>query len=114
MIKIHITPDDISELRFAYSPLLELVTSYGSLYKPGHQSAHHRWTDEAMTALQGAEFSHMDALMLAKGYIPDFITPTPTDPRPTLERELELVAATPHDLVRKNIQELVDNDGDSS
>lgn len=114
-IRIHITPDDLLETRFAYNPLVELSISYRILLRPEFHHLYQRWVDAALRALHGIELPFMNAVLQADcGYIPDFLTPTPTIVQLNLEHELQKMLATPEDLVRKNIQCLLDHDGAES
>ncbi len=111
-IKIHVTPDDLLETRFAYNPLVELSISYRILLRSEFHHLYQRWVDEAFRALHGIDLSFMNAVLQADcGYIPDFLTPTPTIVQLSLEHELQKMLATPEELVRKNIQSLLDHKG---
>ena len=48
------------------------------------------------------------ALTSGSHYVPDFVTPPPTTPFPELDEELELVASTPAERVRIELDKLVD------
>ncbi|MBZ0275313.1 MAG: ArsR family transcriptional regulator [Anaerolineae bacterium] len=107
---IHLTPDDLAALRFAYSPLVELSTSYRTLYMP-HAPAHYlRWIEDVRRALHGVDLPYMTALLSGPRYIPDFLTPTPLTTRHTIEDEIATLAATTPDMLRKNVQVLLDED----
>lgn len=88
MISIQIQPEDIVQMRFAYSPLIELVKSYRILNIPALHGRYQAWVDAALDALQGATFPYMDALMTLD-YCAQFMMPTPTQPIHDLAEELE-------------------------
>jgi DNA-binding MarR family transcriptional regulator len=113
MITVHTTPEDLVEIRFAYSPLIELTASYAVLGKPQRQIQHKRWLDETRRALYNVELPYLYDLVLAsqQRYIPDFLTPTPVSTRLALADEIERMLALPDDLIRKNIQYLIDKHG---
>lgn len=108
MISIRVKSEDLLDMRFSYSPLLELVMSYRWYLNPKPGLLHKKWIDEARTALRGIELAYMDALILPQWYVPDFLTPTPTYIRTTIESELERVSNTPEETIRKNMQFLLE------
>lgn len=113
MITIHVTPDDLVNTRFAYRPLLEIPLSYRVLINPEYQSPHRRWVEEANRALYDIELPYLSAVIPLLDYIPDFLTPTPMTNRISIEDDLEEVLATPEATIRKNIQTLIHQEGDS-
>lgn len=102
MIAIPMTSSDLAAIRFAYSPLMELVISYKVLRKPCVQQPYQQWVDEAHEALRGVELPYMDAVILP-GYIVDFLTPPPLTTERDIEAEFERVRNTPEDLIRQNV-----------
>src|SRR5262245_21361540 len=109
MILLELNPNDLLETRFAFSPMLELVLSYRVLMRPELQSVHMHWVAEAYCAVETMTFPYMDALIMPKHYIADFITPTPTTAVRNLDDAIERLRATPEDLVRKNVRELLEH-----
>jgi hypothetical protein len=113
MPTIHITPDDLMKMRFAYRPLLEIPLSYRVLINPEYQSPHRRWLEESYRALNGVELPYMEALIPLYGFIPDFLTPTPLTNGSDIESDLEQVLATPDTVTRENVQWLIQDIGES-
>jgi DNA-binding transcriptional ArsR family regulator len=113
-ITLHLTPNDLVNMRFAYRPMLEIPLSYRVLRNPEFQATHQRWTQEAYQALHDIQLHYLDALIAAEGYIPDFLTPTPTTNHVNIEDDLTYLLSIPHDLIRKNIQRLIDSAGDTA
>lgn len=109
MIHIHLTPDDLADMRFAYSPLVELATSYRILHYPRMQGHYLRWVEEARRALYDTDLPYMQALLSSHGYIPDFLTPTPLTTHPSLEDELAAMLRTPQTVIRGNIEMLMEH-----
>lgn len=100
MIDINITPADIIKMRFAFSPMMEAVTSYHMLSKSvPYPTQYLAWIDEALRALHDVELPYMQALITTPAYIPDFLTPTPTAPSIDFEEDLKRLCATPDDIV---------------
>jgi DNA-binding transcriptional ArsR family regulator len=118
-IKIHVTPDDLLETRFAYSPLVELSNSFYVLVSPAYHTIYRRWVDEALRALHDVELPFMEALILPHDsfprhhYVPDFLTPTPTIVQLSLEPELEHLMNLPDEIIHASIHRLIENDGES-
>lgn len=107
-IKIHVTPDDLLETRFAYNPLVELAISYRVLRSPGKHRPYQKWVNEALRSLHGIDLPFMDTLLAPDArYIPDFLTPTPTTVQLHIEPEIEKLLALPDAVIRKNIEQLV-------
>ena len=93
MIRVHFTPEDLAEIRFAFSPTWELVMSaMKALKNPAKHALHLPWVQEARTAIDGRDLGILFALTSGTHYVPDFVTPPPTTPFPELDEELELVA----------------------
>jgi DNA-binding transcriptional ArsR family regulator len=103
MITIGLQPGDLENIRFAYSPLIELTASYCVTLRQHKQAPYRSWIEEVRQALHGYEFPYIDAVVPPHHYIADFVTPTPTNTHSMLEDELRRVHDTPPDLIRKNI-----------
>lgn len=110
MTTIRTTPEDRSNIRFAYRPLLEIPLSYRVLINPEFQSPHRRWVEDTYRALYDVELPYLDAMVVTHGYIPDFLTPTPLTNHFNIENEFETLLATPDDLIRNNVQVLIEHD----
>ena len=110
MIRVHFTPEDLAEIRFAFSPTWELVMSaMKALKNPAKHALHLPWVQEARTAIDGRDLGILFALTSGSNYVPDFVTPPPTTPFPELDEELELVAGTPVERVRIELGKLVES-----
>jgi len=113
MISIHLSPGDVDAMRFAFSPLPELMMSYEILYhKPEQQTLYRAWVEEASRALHGIKFEYIDAA-IASRYIADFLTPTPTSTSFTMDDEIAQLRALPEHIIRKNIEMVINYEGTS-
>jgi hypothetical protein len=110
---IRVTPEDLVNTRFSYSPLLELVMSYRVLTRQEHHGLYRRWVEDASQSVFDMEFPYLDALTSGESYIPDFLTPTPLTLVDDIEDELRLLLHTPTEWIQKSVQRLIDADGDS-
>src|SRR4029453_6211437 len=101
MIRVHVSPEDLAEIRFAFSPTWELVMSaMKALKNPAKHALPLPWFQAARTATEARNLRILFALPPGSQYVPDFVTPPPTTPFPELDEELELVAGTPAERVR--------------
>ncbi|SEF44419.1 Helix-turn-helix domain-containing protein [Thermomonospora echinospora] len=103
MIEYLFTPDDVARVRFAFSPLGELVASLRVLADPSRHALHLPWVREVTPRLEGLPLEPLRALVGPVGYIPDFLTPPPRTPLPDLEAELAEVRATEPAMVVEQI-----------
>src|SRR5262249_26042990 len=114
MISIQLQTGDLENIRFAFSPLLETAMSYCSLFKAGsHYTVVPRWAEEARRAIHGLEFPYMNAAILGRHYIADFVTPTPANTHNSFEDDLARMWDTPDDLIRRNIEVVIAASEDS-
>jgi DNA-binding transcriptional ArsR family regulator len=110
---LHLTADDLVNMRFAYRPTLEIAFSYQTLRNPAFHHAHWRWVQEAQQALYDEGLPYLSALVPPIGYIPDFLNPTPTTNHTDIDCDFEVLLATPDEVIRKNVLTLIKFDGDS-
>ncbi|WP_214416341.1 DUF5937 family protein [Sphaerisporangium fuscum] len=87
--------DDLARLRFAFSPLWELVASLRVLQVPARHSLHLPWLRAVRPRLGAIDLSELFALVPARGYMPDFLTPPPDTLLPDFTAELDRVRRTP-------------------
>jgi hypothetical protein len=108
MISIQLQSGDLENIRFAFSPLLEVSMSYCALYKGGtHYSVIPAWAEEARRALYGLEFPYMTAAILGKHYMADFVTPTPSSTQASFEDDMARMWDTPDDIIRRNMEVVI-------
>ncbi|WP_326821223.1 ArsR/SmtB family transcription factor [Streptosporangium sp. NBC_01756] len=89
------TPGDVARIRFAFSPIWELVASLRALRDPAGHSLHLPWVRAVRPRLDGAELAELFALVPLRGYLVDFLTPTPQTPIPDFAADLDRVRRTP-------------------
>lgn len=103
MITIRLSADDVSRIRFAFSPVWEAVTSVRALSNNSARSVHGPWLHKIAPIAGGDDLQLLRALIPPVGYIPDFITPAPPRRSTSFESGLAAIAATPHHLVVREI-----------
>jgi len=104
MITLQLSPGDIEKVRFAYSPLIEVVTSFKLLQTPDLHLNYQTWVDETLRTFDRINFPYMNATILPHRYIADFLTPTPTKTILNFEDEIDRVRQTPDGLIRQNLE----------
>lgn len=87
--------EDVAGIRFAFSPLWELVSSLRTLRDPARQAVHLPWIKAVRPQLRELDLSELFALVPVTGYLPDFLTPPPETPLPDFAAEWERLRATP-------------------
>jgi DNA-binding transcriptional ArsR family regulator len=104
MIEYELVGMDLGDVRFAVSPINELVLSLRAWRDPGRYPLHLGWirTIERQRSLLDA--GTLLALTNERLWTPDFLTPRPYSPLTRIEDEFELVAATPSDVVERDIR----------
>ncbi|GGQ70964.1 winged helix-turn-helix domain-containing protein [Couchioplanes azureus] len=98
MIEWEFSTADLAGLRFAHSPMAEVVASTFALRGGPSAWLQAPWRSRVAPLLPN--WPTLQAVLLGpRGYAPDFLTPPPRAGRPTLAEELAEVAATPLDQV---------------
>ncbi len=113
MITLRLSPGDIEKVRFAYSPLIELTSSFKLLLNPQRHALYQAWVDEAIRTFDRIDFPYMRAVILQHGYIVDFLTPTPIKTILNFEDEIDRVRETPNETIRKNVEVVMQYDGET-
>ncbi|MEU4221539.1 winged helix-turn-helix domain-containing protein [Actinoplanes sp. NPDC026623] len=104
MLRLEFTPADLAGVRFAHSPMAEVVASSVALTRPDQYWMYAAWRAQVAPALAAARLTTFTAVLARpNGWIPDFLTPVPPVARPLLRDELAEVAATPLDRVAHEV-----------
>ncbi len=112
MITLDMLMQDVEATRLSYSPLVEIaisyhaLTAYSSVIAPNSQQAF--WLADAAQALKDVELPFLDSIASHLGYIPDFLTPTPTGAPRTLDEELDSLLNTSETVVQRHLQCLLE------
>lgn len=106
VIIIRLTAEDLSRIRFAFSPVWETVASLRVLGR-GDSGLHRPWVRRIRPIVAGGkELALLQALVPPHGYIPDFLTPAPPRRSTSVEAGLAAVAATSPDVVVAELTKL--------
>ncbi|MGA5819317.1 ArsR/SmtB family transcription factor [Kitasatospora sp. NPDC094028] len=105
MIRLSIDSAGLARTRFVVSPLHEAVNT---LMASGTNSrgGPYAWVGRTRRALrrEGLELLAGLALEQAGGYVPDFLSPHPSGPAPTVTEQLEAVRNTPEERVLAELE----------
>src|SRR4051794_9593719 len=104
MIRFRFGPEDVANLRFAISPLMELHNSVRTLDHPEARSLHLPWVAATRERVADLDITVLRALQRRGAWTPDFISPPPRTPLGDLEAELDEMLATPPDRVRAEVR----------
>ncbi|XIE79390.1 hypothetical protein AB6O49_17895 [Streptomyces sp. SBR177] len=99
---------DLAQTRFAVSPMWEVVTSFRLLRHDNPPPLHRRWANQVRPRVRaaGLDRGRLAALVPPRGYLADFLTPTPAGPFPTLEGELDAIERTPAEQIARDLETL--------
>jgi DNA-binding transcriptional ArsR family regulator len=103
MIFAQFDTEALTRVRFAISPMIEMMASHLALEDPDRAALHMPWVEQARERTRAIDLSTLRALLGAPGYRPDFIHPPPSSPLVALEDELARMVATPGEQARAEV-----------
>jgi DNA-binding transcriptional ArsR family regulator len=107
MVTLEFSIADLLRCRFAISPIGEVIEAAHAIANPPARIAHAGWLREQQLLLAGLARRHdlrpLFALLPASGYIPDFVTPTPSSALGAVGGELAQIRATPNERVAAEV-----------
>lgn len=103
MVRYRLGVEDLARMRFAVSPLQELLFSLWVLRDPGRHAVHLPWRRGVIERRDEFNVGLLLALVGAKLALPDFLTPCPAGFAPAVAEQLEAIRATPPELVRRDL-----------
>ncbi|MEV6598478.1 helix-turn-helix domain-containing protein [Actinoplanes sp. NPDC051346] len=103
-VRYRLVGPDLASVRFAVSPLNELVLSLRSWRDPGRFPIHLPWIRRMQQARDALDTEMLLALVDERTWTPDFLTPQPRSPLTRIEDELAAIAATPPDVVHRGLR----------
>jgi hypothetical protein len=93
----------MARLRFAISPMWELVSSLRALIDPSRAALHLPWIEGLKGNLGGLDLLPAITMVPAGGYVPDFLAPPPGTPLGEFHDELAAVRKTPVERIRREL-----------
>ncbi|MGX7672956.1 DUF5937 family protein [Plantactinospora sp. DSM 117369] len=106
MIHLHFSADDLGRIRFAFSPLMEAVTSVRTLSASTAARLHAPWIRQVAARLDEVDLELLTAVVRPTGYIPDFLVPPPSTRLSSIEASLDEVAGADLDTVVAQLSHL--------
>ncbi|NUO55764.1 MAG: winged helix-turn-helix transcriptional regulator [Hamadaea sp.] len=107
MLTLEFSTGDMARIRFALSCLWEVASSYHVLQAPENYTIQRPWVDQVHARVRAAGLGPGSLLsaLIPPGprYMPDFLTPPSATLNPSLADELQVVLATPHEVVRTEL-----------
>jgi DNA-binding transcriptional ArsR family regulator len=103
VIELLCEPGDLARIRFARSPVQELVTSMRIGGRADRTRMHRPWADSVRGAVAGLRLELLRPLIADPRYLPDFLTPSPERMDTRFADELDRLRATPDAIVRANL-----------
>jgi DNA-binding transcriptional ArsR family regulator len=109
MLRLTFTPRDLATIRFAFSPLWEVVASVRVVKDPASHPMHAVWSAQARSRLAqaGPDWPMLSALVpVPTRVMSGILSPPPAIPSPDLELELAAMLGLAPDAVRAMLDEL--------
>jgi biotin operon repressor len=103
MVRYELVGMDLGDVRFAVSPLNELVLSLRAWRDPGRYPLHLRWLHALDELRPRLDESVLLALTNDRLWTPDFLNPRPYSPLTRIDDELARLAGADPDLVRRDL-----------
>jgi hypothetical protein len=104
MIDVRFNTESLTRVRFAISPMLELIRSITALDHPASQALHLPWVEQTRLLIGDLDLAPLRALQTSATYNPDFVNPPPSSPLAELEEELAVMVSTPPAQIRAEVR----------
>jgi DNA-binding transcriptional ArsR family regulator len=108
MVAVTFSANAVARIRFAISPLWEVVTGARLLRGDGASAMHSEWVARARQRVTACGLDRgllWHLIGTEPGHFPDFLTPSPVAFRADLNSELNLLESTPNEVVRDQLDE---------
>jgi DNA-binding transcriptional ArsR family regulator len=106
VIELRFSTEDVGRIRFAFSPVLEAVTSVRALSTGSANGLHAPWLQQVRPRLGDLDMELLTAVVRPAGYLPDFLMPPPRRRSSSFESDLAQVAATDPQTVAAELSHL--------
>lgn len=114
MITITMTPEDLQRIRFAYSPLDELMMSFHIYQHDDLPGSLFPWAQEVETVMgDELDLPYMRSVILPHGYMADFLSSTPENRDLPIEGQIATLRDLPPEIIRKSVQRAIDEGGET-
>jgi DNA-binding transcriptional ArsR family regulator len=102
MSELRMAPGDLTQLRFAYSPLEEAINSLHMLHTGQVHPLHRRWAETAREQLRDLDTTLLRAIVSPQSAV--LSPPLDLNGANTIERQLQLLADWPASLLRAELE----------
>jgi DNA-binding transcriptional ArsR family regulator len=107
VIQLRFSLDDLGLVRFAFCPAWEAVISVRSLATASPTGLYGPWLRQVQPKLvEIGDLELLQALVRPRGYLPDFLHPTPTRQVMSFEAGLAALGGADHDIVAAELSHL--------
>jgi biotin operon repressor len=106
MVRYQLVGMDLAGVRFAVSPLNEMVLSLRAWRDPGRYPLNLRWLHQLQEVRGSLDEQLLLALTNARLWTPDFLNPRPYSPLTRIDDELAQLAGTDPGVVRRGLREV--------
>ncbi len=103
MIYARFHTEALTRVRFAISPMFEMIRSIRIVDDPACGVIHLPWVERARMVTGDLDLATLVALQTSQNYNPDFVNPPPNSPLVDFEEELEVMLSTPAALIRTEV-----------
>ncbi|WUJ74666.1 winged helix-turn-helix domain-containing protein [Kribbella soli] len=103
MLTYELTSRDLAEVRFAVSPVAEMVLSLRALREPGRFPLQLGWVRAVQPKVAELDWDVLRWLVNDTMGSPDFLTPRPTSPLTQLADELQIIAAVDRETFERQL-----------
>ena len=104
VVRYRLAGQELGEVRFAISPLNELVLSLHAWRDPGRYPLQLPWIARMLQVRERLDAEMLFALVNDKLWTPDFLTPRPWSPLTRLEDELAAIRRTGKEVVDRDLR----------
>ncbi|GHF33333.1 ArsR family transcriptional regulator [Kitasatospora xanthocidica] len=111
MFEFRFGVDDLAATWFACSPLQETVLSLRARRFTAYYPEQQPWIAGWQSRYETLDTALLGSLVTPNAFVPDFLTPRPTAPRPDFAAELAGMAAAPPEVVRADVLAAYRSDG---
>jgi DNA-binding transcriptional ArsR family regulator len=103
VIELLFEPGDLARIRFARSPMLELMSSMRIADRADRVRMHRPWVRSVQGAVSALRLELLQPLLAGRRYVPEFLMPSPDRMDTRFADELARVRSTPEAAVRAQL-----------